>query len=70
MTRAPSATRTRDLPLRRSFHAAKRTAVMLLSVGFLVVLVPLDAGGFRSVLARGWHGYACSSYWSFQLWSR
>ena len=55
MTCAPTATRTRDLPLRRSFRALRPTAVILLSAGFLVVWPPLDVPGFRPVLARDWH---------------
>ena len=53
---APTATRTRDLPLRRSFRASQPTAVMQLMAGLLVVLVPLDACGFCLVRARGGHG--------------
>jgi len=53
---APSATRTRDLPLRRSFRVLRSTVAMLLRRGSLVVLVLLDARSSRLVLARGWHG--------------
>jgi hypothetical protein len=56
MTCAPTATRTRDLPLRRSFRALRSTAAMLLSAGPFVVQVPLDVLGFYPLLARDWHG--------------
>ena len=52
-----------ELPHRRSFRGRRSTAGFLVRPGFLVVWLPLDAGGSRSVLAHGWHGYACSSYW-------
>jgi hypothetical protein len=44
-----------DLPLTRSIHSLWPTAEMLVSAGFLVVLVLLDVPDFRPVLARGWH---------------
>jgi|SRR6516164_6054283 len=47
-----------DRPLTRSSQVLRPTAAILLSAGFLVVLLPFDAFGFRPVLARGWHG-AC-----------
>ena len=56
MACAPNATRTRDLPLRRSFHTLRSTAAFLVRAGFLVVWLPLDVSGFCPVLARGWHG--------------
>src|SRR5215831_12995992 len=55
MTCVPTATRTRDLPLRRSFRVLRSTAVLEIRAGFLVVLVPLDVCGFHLVLAREWH---------------
>jgi hypothetical protein len=58
MTCAPTATRTRDLPLRRSFRVPSSTVALLLGRGLLVVLVPLDVYGSRSLLARERH--ACS----------
>jgi hypothetical protein len=56
MTCAPKATRTRDLPLRRSFHVPGSTAAFLVRGGLLVVWLPLDACGFRLVRAREGHG--------------
>lgn len=56
MTCAPNATRTRDLPLRRSFHAVSQPAVFLVRAGLLIVWLQLNVSGFRPVLARGWHG--------------
>jgi hypothetical protein len=58
MTCAPTATRTRDLPLRRSFHVPGSTATSLVYAGFLIVWLLLDTCGFRPVLARTWHGCA------------
>ena len=55
MSCAPNATRTRDLPLRRSFHAAGQAAVLLVKGGLLVVWLQLNVSGFRPVLARGWN---------------
>jgi len=52
---APTATRTRDLPLRRSFRVLGPTAAMLLGPVLLVVLVAAIARGVKLVLARGWH---------------
>jgi hypothetical protein len=57
---APTATRTRDLPLQRSFHAVSQPAVFLVRAAFLVVLVLLDACGFHVVRACG--GHAGSNY--------
>lgn len=54
-----------DRPLTRSFHALRPTAAFPLRPRFLVVLVPLDIHGFRSVLARGWHGGVTSTRASF-----
>jgi hypothetical protein len=31
------------------------TAAFLVSADFLIIWLPLDVPGFRSVLARGWH---------------
>jgi len=55
MTCAPTATRTRDLPLMRSFHAGGQAAVFLIRAGLLIVWLQLNVSGFRPVLARGWH---------------
>jgi hypothetical protein len=53
---APTATRTRDLPLRRSFHNRRSTAALLARAGLAVVWVPFGTCRFRLVLAREWHG--------------
>jgi hypothetical protein len=45
-----------DRLLTRSFRVQRATAAFLIDASFLVVLVPLDVGDFRPVLARGWHG--------------
>ena len=50
------ATHLGDRLLRRSFHRHLSTAAFLVRAGFLVVWLPLDVGGYRLVLARGWHG--------------
>lgn len=49
MTSAPTATRTQDLPLRRSFRGLGSAAAFVIRADFLVVLVPLNARGFHSV---------------------
>jgi hypothetical protein len=46
MTCAPTATRTRDLPLIRK---------LVIRADLFVVLLQLNVSGFRLVLARGWH---------------
>jgi hypothetical protein len=56
MNGAPTATRTLDLPLRRSSHVLRSTAALLMSAGFRVVWLPLEVRRFRPVLARLWHG--------------
>jgi hypothetical protein len=56
MTGAPNATRTRDLPLRRSFHDGRSTAAFLVGGGLVTFRLPLDVCGVRLVLARSWHG--------------
>jgi hypothetical protein len=56
MNGAPTATRTLDLPLRRSSHVLRSTAALLMSAGFRVVWLPLGVRRFRPVLARLWHG--------------
>jgi len=56
MTCAPTATRTRDLPRRRSFRVQWPTAALVIRLGFLVALVPLDVRGFHLAGARGGHG--------------
>ena len=64
MTCAPTATRTRDLPLRRLFHAGGQPAVFLVRAGLLVLWLQLDVSSFRPVLARGWHGLLQAvDYW-------
>src|SRR5215471_18587806 len=55
MTCAPTATRTRDLPLRRSFVCSRLNAAMLARPRLLVVLVLLDVARFGSLWARGGH---------------
>jgi hypothetical protein len=55
MTCAPTATRTRDLPLRRSSHVLEPTAASLVRAAFLVVWLPLDVYGLRPLRARGGH---------------
>ena len=55
MTCAPTATRTRDLPLRRSFHAGGQPAASMIRAGLLIVWLQLNFSGFRPVLARAWH---------------
>ena len=47
-----------DRLLTMSILGPYSTAVMLVSVGLLLVLVPLNVPGFCPVLARGWHGHA------------
>ena len=59
MTCALNATRTRDLPLRRSFRALRSTAASLARAGFFVIWLPLNVRGFCPVLARGWHATDC-----------
>jgi hypothetical protein len=56
MTCAPTATRTRDVPLRKSFYAVAQPAASLVRACLLVVWLPLNVSGFHLVLARGWHG--------------
>ena len=51
-TCAPTATRTRDLPLRRSSYGRSPSAALLVRGGLLVVCVPLDVCGFCLVRAR------------------
>jgi hypothetical protein len=53
MTCAPTATRTRDLPLRRSFQVQRSTAAF--RADFLVILVPLNVRNFHLVRAREGH---------------
>jgi hypothetical protein len=65
-TCAPTATRTRDLPLRRSFRGVRTTAALVIRASFLVVLMPLDVRGLRHVLARGWHGLRLSQSADFR----
>jgi hypothetical protein len=57
--RRPSAIRTRDLLLRRSFQAGGQAAAFLVGAGSLIVSLRLSVSSFRSVLAREWHGDAC-----------
>jgi hypothetical protein len=63
MTCAPTATRTRDLPFRRSSHLLRRsshllgpTAASQVKAGFLGVWLASSVWGSRPVLARGWYG--------------
>src|ERR1700733_10562569 len=56
MTCAPTATRTRDLPLRRSFHAAGRPAHAQVGGCPGYLWVTADDRSFPPVLARMWHG--------------
>jgi hypothetical protein len=55
MTCVLNATRTRNLPLRRSSRVLGSTAAFLVGAGFLVLWLPPDIRRFRLVLARGWH---------------
>jgi hypothetical protein len=55
LTNAPGRIRTRDPPLRRSFHATGRPAVSLIRASFPVIWLRLSASGFRRVLARSRH---------------
>ena len=55
MTCAPTATRTRDLPLRRSFRVLRSPTALVIRTGFLVVLVLLEAARFAPLWARRGH---------------
>jgi hypothetical protein len=59
-TRRPmtKAVRQRDQLLRSSFRGQRPTAAFLVRAGLLVVWLQRNVSGFRSVLARGWHGDA------------
>jgi len=46
---------------------ARSTVVLLLTLGWLVVRRALDVSGFRSVLARDWHGYASMRLSAWEL---
>jgi PadR family transcriptional regulator PadR len=61
---APTATRTQDLPLRRSSPPSAPAAETLVGAGSLVVSLPPDVGGSGPVLARGRHGHLAGRYWS------
>jgi hypothetical protein len=63
MTCAPTATRTRDLPLRRSSLPSAPAAETLIGAEFLVLWLPLSTDGFVLVLARGWHGQLTRRRW-------
>lgn len=54
--RVPIATRTRNLPLRRSVRDPSPAGASLVGAGFLVAWLPASVYGFRLVLARAWHG--------------
>jgi hypothetical protein len=58
MTSAPRRIRTFDLPLRRSFRGQRPPAGFLVRAGLLGIWLRLSVSGFRSVLARDWHGDA------------
>ena len=45
-----------DLILAMSIPGQNSTAAMLVKAGFVAVLTLVNVSGFRSVLARGWHG--------------
>ena len=53
----------RDLPLRRSFHAAGQLATFLVRASLLNFWLQLNVSGFRPVLARGWHGAHIRASW-------
>ena len=63
MTCAPNATRTRDLPLRRSFHGRRSTAAFLVSCGLAGAGHRVSVPGFCLVRARGGHGSGSSPPW-------
>jgi hypothetical protein len=63
MTCAPTATRTRDLPLRRSYRGRWPTAAFLVSCGLPGAWHPVSVPGFRLVRAREGHGRGSSSPW-------
>ena len=48
--------RSVDLFLTMSIPGRNSTAASLVRAGFVVVLVLVNVSGFRSVLARSWHG--------------
>ena len=48
--------RSVDLLLTMSIPGRCSTAAMLVRASFVVVVLPVRVSGFRSVLARGWHG--------------
>jgi hypothetical protein len=54
--RAPTATRTRDLPLRRSFHGDRATVAFLVRAGLLIAWPQLSVSRFRLVWACEGHG--------------
>jgi hypothetical protein len=45
-----------DRLLRRLSLSRRSTAAFLIRAGLLVIWLQLNVSGFRSVLARGWHG--------------
>ena len=55
---APTATRMRDLPLRRSFNGRLSTAIFLVRADLLIVWLQLNVSGSRPLLARSWHEHA------------
>src|SRR5215468_979341 len=55
MTCAPTATRTRDLPLMRSFRDGRSAVAFLVRASLVVVWLPPNVRGSRPVLARTWH---------------
>jgi hypothetical protein len=56
-----------DPLLTMSIPGRDSTAAMLARAGFVVVLVPVNVSGFRSILARGWHGGIFSSWLTLRL---